>query len=221
LFGVFERQVLYANRVAINAYLNRYIVDNRGQDRIRDVEIESEYYGLRGGKRDRRDAPIVTIFGYAPNDGELLHSPAFRLECALIALIGEIERQESSGVLLIYVPHPVHASADFDFQIFRENNVRVYRNSVFTWLISDLCISLSSSAMFEAEYFGVRAFTPMIAADNIFTDSYLDLVSHPKEGSLAECVRGLRYFISGYSRDPAVDVVGRARERLALMSWND
>ena len=121
----------------------------------------------------------MTLFGYAPSDGRLADSPTFRAECMLLTLMGRISRQLGEPCVLVYVPHPHHASARFDDPAFLDNDVRICRDSILTWLVSDLCMALASSAMFEAAYFGIRTFTPLIPSDRVFTTEYLDRVIRP------------------------------------------
>ena len=119
--------------------------------------------------------------------------------------------------LVIYVPHPAHGHAKFDHPVFSDNQVLVYRDSVLCWLISDLCVSLLSSAVFEGENFGARGFTPLTASDGFYTEACLDLLRHPQSTSFDDFVSEFRDFILGYSRAARVDVARRSRKRLELM----
>jgi hypothetical protein len=57
----------------------------------------------------------------------------------------------------------------------------------------------------------------MVAQDGIFTERYLDLVSHPRSGSFDEFASDLQECLVASGRVPRVDVVERARARLELM----
>jgi hypothetical protein len=217
LQGVYARQAKFEKHVAINAYLNKYFIEHPEVAAIDDRFIRSEYDSIckRGGNTN---APlIITILGNYPTDHKLFDSASFKAECLLIALLSEFKCSMKSESVCVYVPHPLHSSADFDHPIFVNNQVVIYRSSVFCWLISDLCISLESSAMFEAVHFGARSFTPLTVADALFAEPYLDLLYHPKNQSYDDLAAGIKDFLILSDELPHLDIVAKAKKRLSLM----
>jgi hypothetical protein len=216
LFGAFRANPWGDGRTAINSYINQYLIGRGCLAPGSDGFIETEYGVLRDRQSRAPDPLIVTIFGYASNDGRIFDSVSFKIECAVARAVNHVKDRIPVGCLLLYVPHPLHRPS-----ILRRgipvDGVTLCESSVSSWLLSDVCVSLSSSAMFEAASFGIRAFTPMVAQDGIFTERYLDLVSHPKSGSFDEFASDLQECLVASGRVPRVDVVERARARLELM----
>jgi hypothetical protein len=210
---------------AINPYLNQYLIEHTSEAATIDAFIRSEYDAIRHGRRARPgqqsegvpDPVIIAVLGNTPCDGKLFESPSFRTECFLISAILRFGETIKAEYLVVYVPHPVHVSEEFRHPIFSHDRVRVYRSSVFCWLIADACVSLLSSSLFEAVHFGARGFTPLVARDNFYTESYLDLVSHPKSESFADLAAGLRDFLARQAFITRADVIGKARKRLESM----
>ena len=218
LYGVFKTQSNDGPPFAINCYLNHYFMEK--PERSFAGWIQSEYRTLRGSNAAADDPIIITIFGNCVDDGPLTRSASFRAECALISLITKFGETVQPEYLIVYIPHPTHRHDLLDHPAFTSNHVRTYRKSVFGWLISDLCVALASSTMFEARYFGVPAFTPMLNSDQIYTASYLDQLAHPQSNSFDDLNTTLRNFLAEYRREPHVTVLGRARGRLALMGFD-
>jgi len=217
LYGAFRSNVSAADAGAINAYINQYLRDHGGSEaNIRHlVESECREKHLAGYESD---APIViAIFGNYPTNGRLYEASSFRAECVLIELVRDLSHRNGSNCRVIYVPHPTYGPREFRHPVFDANRVIVYRSSVFCWLVADLCISLNSSAMFESAYFGARAFTPMTDSDQIFTEAYLDLVSHPESGTWEACVTELNKFLSECKDRRPRDIARRISDRLELM----
>jgi len=67
---------------------------------------------------------------------------------------------------------------------------------------------------------GARAFTPLTSADDLYTP-YLKLVSHPKSGSWEDLATELRRVVAHCGQVPRLDVMDRARRRLALMGYDE
>lgn len=213
LYGVLRAHVHGWGDVAINAYLNRYFIE-RGQG-IEQL-IEAEYRALKGNIQS--DSPvIITLFGNvttAPG----LEAASFRAECVLLRMIADARTALKRDCLVLYVPHPAYHAGAFRADVLAESGVVLYRDSVFCWLISDLCVSLLSSAMFEGAYFGAPAFTPMIPADDFYNTAYLDALNYPGSGSFDDLRGGFRSFLDKGFSAPRRDVQSRARERLKLMN---
>jgi len=135
-------------------------------------------------------------------------------------LIAECRSRAGTDAIMLYVPHPKHGAATLSHPIFAATGAVVYRHSVFCWLVSDLCVSLLSSAMFEAVYFGARSFTPLTRGDDLYTP-YLELVRHPRSDSLDDLATELRRVVAACWEAPRLDIVERARRRLELMGCDD
>ena len=214
LDGVFCN-LAFDPRTAVNCYLNQYFMRRRGQDF--ESSIADEFERLRTKASVGEDPIVITIFGNFPNVNQGIDSPSFRAESALIGLVGRLSHAIGREHMIVYAPHPGLRQAPSAHSQFVQNNVQVHPDSVFCWLISDLCVALNSSAMFEADWFGAAALTPMIPKDRTFTSSYLAKLFHPASGSSEDLERVAREFLGSWRRDPGVDVTQRAKNRLKAM----
>ncbi len=212
LYGVFARQARAGYDFAINAYLNRYLLSH-----ATPAQLEQTIVG-EAGKFDRADTPLViTLFGNFPCIGGPFTSESFAAERVLLALLARILPTLPRRPLVVYAPHPLYHSVEFNDPVFAEHDVMVYRDSVFCWLVSDGCLSLMSSAMFEAAHFGATVFTPMLPKDNFYTAGYLSLLVHPDSESLTHLEASLRRFLTEACRAPAASPLEKARRRLAAL----
>jgi len=220
LHGAFQRHAIDGG-TAINAYLNKYFI-GRERDPRQTLEafVESEYRAISPGLRRVHDALIVTLFGTYEDGQRFFESAAFKAECLLLALIAQWRSRARADAIVLYVPHPKHGAATLSHPIFAATGAVVYRHSVFSWLVSDLCVSLLSSAMFEAVYFGARCFTPLTRGDDLYTP-YLDLVRCPRSDSLDDLATELRRVVAACWEAPRPNIVERARRRLELMGHGD
>jgi hypothetical protein len=211
LYGVFKQQVWRSDEGAINAYLNRYFIS-----RLPDIDeaVIADVVRCVGRGQSR---PVVTLFGYAPIEGTLIGSAAFGVECLLLTIVAHLRRELSVDCLIVYVPHPVHAATAFDQPAFIDSDVKICPDSTVAWLISDVCMALASSAMFEGAYFGARGFTPMLTEDRVFTADYLAQLTAPTAPSVDALKLALRELLAGYQRPSSTAVVDRARQRLHMM----
>jgi hypothetical protein len=218
-YGVFRRQLIGAGDFAINAYLNNYFI-RAGQSGISiPAYIRTECEKLCQSPKDSGEPLVITIFGCDSNAGKSFTSPSFRSECLFMSVISEFRRKTGLRCLVLYVPHPMQASNIFDHPVFGENDIKIYRDSVFCWLISDLCVSLLSSTMFEATYFGVQAFTAMIPEDELYPEAYLSTLNYPRSERLEDFISSFRGFLSANAKPSRSSLVDRALSRLTLTSW--
>ena len=74
--------------------------------------------------------------------------------------------------------------------------MQVLDHSVFTYFITDYCISSLSSCLFELNWLGAECFSPIIKADGIYSKDYLETIHHPEadgmealENSLYGCFK--------------------------------
>lgn len=205
--------------VVVNAYLNNYAI-RRGlasADLARFVKGELGAFAPEAVEDGAR--LIVTVFGNFSNIGRGQESPSFEGECLLLQLAAERCRASGRPFVLVYVPHPLNRDMSIDHPVFRENDVRVCRDSTFTWLVSDVAIALLSSALFEAAFFGARAFTPSLPEDGFYSSSYLDIVARPRSDSLEALKGALDEVVVKAASEPAVPPVEKAQRRLERTGW--
>lgn len=218
LYGVFEQLRASGNGMAVNAYVNKSLLDlSRSHDEI-GAYIEAEYRSLCEPDRHSEEPIVVALFGTYWEDPTFFESPAFRAECLLVRLIAKTSNALGLNCLMLYVPHPSNPHKQLTHPVFDEHGVRIYRRSIVSWLITDVAVSLYSCAMFEAAYFGSRAFTPLTTADELYVP-YLHLVDHPNSSLLAELSRALKGSLLSCVNGLRHDVVRKGVLRLQRMGW--
>lgn len=214
LDGVF-RNLAFDRQTAVNCFLNQYFMKRQGRDF--DALVAEEFESLRRKASVGEDPIVLTIFGNSPSVDRGVDSPSFRAESALVGLIGELRDAIGREHMIIYVPHPALGCGPIAQAQFALSRVQVVPDSVFCWLISDLCVALNSSAMFEAEFFGASALTPMIAEDRFYSASYLARLFHPAGTKRKDLEIVTRAFLRSWRRESGVGVVQRAKQRSRAM----
>lgn len=217
LFGVFETQADFDSSVAINSYLNQWYMDNLMDVSNIDDFVQMELKKIHSELSMTSKPIVVTIYGNCPYGDKIETSTLFLVECLFIDLLGKYNSKLGDDCLIIYVPHPAYKAEKIDSDVFVKNNVKIYRNSVFSWLISDLSISLVSSAIFEAAYFGSIGFTPNLLSDNYYTQGYLDLLHYPKSDKYADVLAEFENFINRSCEIMTQSMIAKARSRYKLM----
>ena len=218
LFGAFGAYRVPDSRLAINAYLNRYFVEQLGLHGSADRFIDNELQHIFGADGQMKRPLVITIFGNYSSEGSDLGSASFEAERYLIQLVDDLLRARASNAKLIYVPHPSHPLSLFSGKVFGQAEVIIYPKSIFCWLVSDVCLSLLSSAMFEAAYFGSRSFTPLRAADGLFPESYMQLLTTPADATIKSLDQALSNLIIAADDEPRETLLGRARLRIGRMT---
>ena len=223
LHGVFQKQALSNDDFSINSYLNQFFLNRRGEQRSRAAMLDSlieEYSAAFAQTQPRCPAPIViAVFGYSTIDQRLQDSLSFQAECMLMAMIQKYLMEREHAHRIIYVPHPLFKGSEIEHPFIAEHAIVVHWESVIWWLFADICVSLVSSTLFEAAYFGSRVITPLLNSDNIFPEAYLDLVHHPNIDSyeaLGDAVRTALEPIRPIEPMDRVKRVKRALESLPL-----
>lgn len=212
LFGIFRQRALQHG--AINAHLNRFVYARRAAGVPMEAFVESEGRSIWGERWDHARPLVVTVLGTFEED--FFSSPSFKAECLLIGMARETLQALRVESTLLYIPHPLTGMEALSHPVFAEHEVRMCRYSVFSWLVSDISVSLLSSAMFEATYFGSRAFTPLAGRDGLYTP-YLGLVGHANSDTLDDTVRDFRATFTDGAAAPRLPLREKAAARLAAM----
>ena len=70
--------------------------------------------------------------------------------------------------------------------IFKSLGLEVRDESIFTYFLTDYCISNISSCLFELNWLGAKCFSPIIEADGFYSKHYLETIYYPKaDGMMA------------------------------------
>lgn len=202
--------------IAINPYLNRFLAGNVATGEAQRASIQAQLDDLQ-----LREGHVIVTFGggMAVHRRSYFGSEAFKIECQLMTQIADHFRSNQIPFQLLYAVHPLFLQSELDrCQFFRNHDVQVCRSTVFTWLVSDYFVSLLSSSMFEAAYFGAKAFAPITIADGYYSPTLLQLLSHPKAGDEHSLAIALRELLdSGRTGKADEDLLRRAERRLSRM----
>jgi len=219
LYGIYKRLASDNGRTAINAYVNKYLIEHDNDDLDLEAFIESECKSILLDSQALNNTLIVAFTGAMALDKNYFGSNVFRIECLMMLHMKKVLNSLKQPFIIIYTPHPSHDLAAFSrCRFFSDEEILVYPDTIFTWLIADLCISPYSSALFEAAYCGVNSFTPMVPRDEIYPITLLDLLHYPKKETADRLVDELTRFILAHSHHRSVDVIQRANARLKLFT---
>ena len=182
------------NNISINTYLNSFLYKNKKLYGSYD-NLASHYLDKLGLSNKEKNL-ILTIYGGTSIEGEFFTSSAFQVEVEILKKAINYFSIEKKEIKIIYVPHPANKTLPKNArEIFKNLDVRLLNNSIFTYLITDYCISNISSCLFELNWLGAKSFSPLIEADGFYSKNYLKTIYHPKtdgikalEDSLYKCL---------------------------------
>lgn len=220
LLGVLLRQALAGGKTAINPRVNLLLADLAATTGdVVGVAVAERLRLERTGHPSPSRPLVVSLFGTDRLAGKLEYSTTFRAECLLLELFRGASDELGTPCALVYIPHPSGAAPGSSHPAFRKNNVRIGNSSLLAWLVSDLAVSLYSSAAFEAAYFGRRAFLPLVAGDGLFAP-YLGMLNHPESASREDLKRAIKDVLRRCAADPWPECLAEeVRARLGRMGW--
>jgi hypothetical protein len=201
---------------AVNMAVNRYFSDHRSS--LRDVArwIERECAPLTA-RNAAAGVSVLTVIGATGTERDYLSSRAFQAELTILRRAVTVLADADRPFVVCYAPHPAHTAAMFEsIPFFKENRVAICMDTVLMWLVSDACIGLYSSALFEAAYLGISVFTPLRCDDGLFRQAVLDRVSHPRGGE--SWLAALETFLQESKQLPVERLAARAERRMQLLT---
>lgn len=133
--------------------------------------------GVRGAVR------VVALNGAGTVEGKhYLQTGCFAAELAILRYVLAESRRNGISVHLQYSLHPAHIKSG-DSEAIREalgaDEVEVLDDSLQTWLESDLCISIFSSASWDALALGCDVVFGVSPEDRLYSDETLASFLHP------------------------------------------
>lgn len=218
LFGCLKSQLRYSHATGINPYLRQYILRQLRAFPSAEAWLDHEFARINSYWPGQRNPVIISLFGNTTETKEqFLETPSFLTEYAMLKQINALAKERGREIILLYTLHPRNKLTERLQKVLADAGATYHPSSMSCYLFSQCCLSLVSSSLFEANYFGARAMTPATCSDNFFTKEFLDLLSYPadaQEDTMKSC---LRKFMLDALNDPAVDVPARAKNRLAMM----
>jgi hypothetical protein len=213
LGGAIGAATVKGPRLAVNTAANRFFLSLRARGTtLQWIDHECAWLRRQGYTGSEL---VITLIGAGALENDAFDAGVFAAEQALVRHVCDALREEGVPFILLYAPHPMYEGHDFrDLPLFAANRVVVCRQTLFTWLASDACLALYSSALFEAAYAGARVFTPMIADDRLYGAELLLSIDAPSAGEV--CGTALRRFLRSLRTD-ARDRRCIAAERALLL----
>lgn len=204
-FGVFSGQSIAEGGVAINAYLRGQFVEEGFLAKAHRALVSHPSYAP--GK-----AVIVFIGGHG--DPQVL-SRMFEIECLMMKTIKDWMEKLGRPQITIYSPHPSFderrvQKTDF----FKSNGVFYGAKTISSLFMADAAMTLYSSAVFEAKYFGVSGFLPVLKSDGFFPRQVLQKAHHQEAEEIC-FLDSLRRFLTEGTASPTTDLVARINARVA------
>lgn len=192
--GTLNNKYFLGNNVSINVHLNTTLYKGKKFYGSYNAYALNQLKHLRLKPHDK--GLTLTFYG-GTNIGEnFFNSSAFGVELKILYKIIDYFLKKKIDIKIIYVKHPKHKIIPSKATgIFNQLNVQMLDNSIFTYFITDYCISNISSCLFELNWLGAECFSPIIEADGFYCKNYLETIHHPKadgikalENSLYGCL---------------------------------
>ncbi len=176
-------KLFYPNDIAVNAHINK------------SINIYSTKYGTLDDFFTRQlseyklkdvanDVLFLTVFGGTSLQGNYYTSAGFKVELELIDKAIQYSDEFKLNIRFLYVPHPANGQLlEGAKQALSIRNLSIIHDSFFTYFITDYCISILSSCIFELAWMGANSFTPMLVGDGFYSKGYLNKAFYPRENN--------------------------------------
>jgi hypothetical protein len=214
---IFGTRAHFERERAINAYANQYFFRQRRRFDPVEAMLKCRIAEIAGDESDRFFPVLIAFTGGTSHDADYFSSAAFRVELFILGRIRALMDEIGQPAVIIYTPHPCHDFARMGASAhFVKLGIKVDRDTIFSWLIADACVALYSSALFEADYCGARAFTPMTDADDFFAPSLLGTIQHSTDHGVFD--EELGGFLRANIQRAPVDLIARGKSRMRLLT---
>ena len=147
------------------------------------------------GAKLLNDTQIITLFGGTNLEGKYFQSNSYKLELFLIKKTLQFLNENETKARFFYINHPANGIfPNSQLDMINDMGVYLLKDSLTGYLVSDKCISLISSCLFEMNWFGGLSFTPMIVSDNMYTKKYLSEIFYPEYDGVDSLLSRLKFF---------------------------
>ena len=191
-FGEKSRRLLNGNDFSINVYLNRFLAGFQRSSVNLINTLNSDLASVLDSSVEE-NVVLLTFVGYADFQEDLTETKSFQIECFLMDQVLKIACEESINLKMIYAPHP---ASDYrrikQHCFFKNRHIDIHKETMRTYFFSDIAIALLSATSYEAMFFGVTSFTPLINLDNLHAPEYLNLIHYPDSDGSEELLASLK-----------------------------
>jgi hypothetical protein len=169
----------YPNEIAVNAFFNSFIDDLEEGGGDINLRLQSNFRALLPNEISRF-TPIFTVFGGTNLEGDYFTSESFKFEMMMMLVASKQSKLAGTPLTIIYSAHPANSEPRKNvLNYFHHKEIIFTAKSMLCYLISDFSSSMLSSCIFEANWFDIPTFTPLINSDELCSDLYLDQVFNP------------------------------------------
>ncbi len=204
----------YSKDIAINSFLSNTLKEKI--DTHKDYPSFLKRLRSSLGTKLLNDTQIITLFGGTNLEGKYFQSNSYKLELFLIKKTLQFLNENEAKARFFYINHPANGIfPNSQLDMINEMGVYLLKDSLTGYLVSDKCISLISSCLFEMNWFGGLSFTPMIVSDNMYTKKYLSEIFYPEYDGVDSLLSRLKNFTNiKHSQDFNIKIKSRI-EKLA------
>ena len=209
-------EYFHENNVAINTYLNSTLSKNKQIFGSYENYSQSNFDLLNLNPEDTN--VVLTLYGGTAIEGDFFQSSGFQIELQILERVKKFFTHEDIEAQIFYVLHPsnINTLNSIDLKL-KELDIKLVDNSVFTYFITDYCISNISSCLFELNWLGAKCFSPMIATDDIYSEEYLSQIYYPQVNGMKALEESLFNFLQTCLKTEPVSCAEKFNERLTLV----
>jgi len=213
------KEFFVGNNASINTYLNSSLYENKKiYNSYKDYALEN-FKKLRINPDDK--ILTITIYGGTSIEGNFFESSGYEIEIEILDMIVKYFKDKKIKTKLIYVPHPANKILPrFSIEKFYNFDVQILEHSIFTYFITDYCISNISSCLFELSWLGAECFSPIIEQDELFSSKYLDTIHHPETNGLEALEKSLRGCLDAGLKENLKSYTSKFNARLVMVKGN-
>lgn len=181
--SIIKKRYFEENDVSINTYMNAFLYKNKKL--YRSYEDMAHHYCNQLKLCPNKKDLILTFYGGTSIQGNFFNSSAFHIESKILMKSLDYFLNKNLDIKIIYVPHPSNKTLPKNVEdMFKNLKVQTLEQSIFTYLITDYCVSNISSCLFELNWLGAKCFSPLIEADGFYSKRYLETIYYPKSNGV-------------------------------------
>ena len=140
------------------------------------------------------------ILGGRDHADDYYGGETFAVEMDLATALRDHLRLQGLDITVIYSPHPANQPLEKLFFPDGEEIV-LFRHTQLSYFFANVGLSIYSSSMFEAAFFGARCFTPVTRDLGLFLDEFMSLLFTPDINSRHDMDMALKKLVQALPRN--------------------
>lgn len=210
--GILSDSMHKNSELAINVAMNQYFMcrcsNYQEIEKIMIAELTNVVPNYK-----QSTTLIISFMGATSHEGSFFKSRIFLIEKIIMEHVRNYLISRDLNFKIVYSPHPANNIKECQqLEFFTENEITLYQDTKYMWLVADAAIALYSSALFDAVYSGLKVFSPLKVNDGFYEPVALKMISHPEIDE--SCLSALDKFISDVIARPFGDQKSNINARL-------